>query len=81
MPDVWVSKCRMVIAGVVPSGARGVKNGRYFVTGSSKASNPRSIILSAAAATMGLVTEASRKIVSSWTGTPASRSANPAARP
>ena len=69
-----------VYTGCDPSGAAGVKYGRYRVTGSSSRSIPRSLMRNAAAATIGLVTEASRKIAPCSIVRPASRSANPAAR-
>ena len=71
---------RSVMVGVVPSGPRGVNHGSVLVTGSSSDSRPRSAIRRAAVATIGLVTEARRKIAFCCIGRPASRSASPAAR-
>ena len=67
----------MVMVGVEPSGALGLKSGKKSVTGVSRPNLPSSIIRIAAAVTMGLDIEASRKIASSVIGLPCSRLARP----
>jgi len=74
-----VIKWRMVILGCVPSGIFGRNQGRWSATALSSPISPRSTMASAVAATIGLVTEASRKIASGNIGFSASRSNQPAA--
>jgi len=69
----------MVISGFVPSASPGLNQGSHFDTGSSRESAPCSTRARAAALTMGLVMEASRKTVSTRMGVCFSRSAQPQA--
>ncbi len=68
------------MTGASPLASFGRKSGRNLVTGSESAITPRSTSDSASTAISGLVSEAKRKMVSGFTGVPASRSAIPNAR-
>lgn len=77
---MWVSRCRTVMSGALPSARNGRNSGIQRASLSSTPRRPSSTSRNAAAETTVLVSEASRNRVASVIGRPASRSAEPAAR-